>query len=208
MAAVHLAHAVGGDAMLGFISAVAFATILAVVSGLTLSGASAVSHDIYASVIRHGKVAGANEMRVSKITTVVLGIVAVLLGIAFEKINVAFMVGLAFAIAASSNFPVLLLAVYWRGLTTAGAVSGGGVGLAGAIVFTVLGPSVWVKVLGHAAPIFPLDPPTLLTMPLAFVVCIGVSLLDRSRRAERDRSGYAEQRARMMGGAALGAAAE
>jgi len=115
---------------------------------------------------------------------------------------------LVVGIAASSNFPVLLLAVYWRGLTTAGAVSGGGVGLAGAIVFTVLGPSVWVKVLGHAAPIFPLDPPTLLTMPLAFVVCIGVSLLDRSRRAERDRSGYAEQRARMMGGAPLGAAAE
>jgi cation/acetate symporter len=208
MAAVHLAHAVGGNLMLGFVAAVAFATILAVVAGLTLAGASAVSHDLYASVLRRGQANEATEVRISKLATLVLGLLAVGLGIAFRGQNIAYLVALVVGIAASSNFPVLLLAVYWRGLTTAGAVSGGGVGLAGAIVFTVLGPSVWVKVLGHAAPIFPLDPPTLLTMPLAFVVCIGVSLLDRSRRAERDRSGYAEQRARMMGGAALGAAAE
>ncbi len=120
MPAIHLAQAVGGDLMKGFIAAVAFATILAVVSGLTLSGASAVSHDLYASVFRHGRVDEATEVRVSRITTVILGIVAVLLGILFEKINVAFMVGLAFAIAASANFPVLLLSMLWKGLTTRG----------------------------------------------------------------------------------------
>src|SRR5208337_5546162 len=125
MPAIHLAQAVGGDLMKGFIAAVAFATILAVVSGLTLSGASAVSHDLYASVIRHGRVAEGAEIRVSKITTLVLGVLAVALGIAFQKINVAFMVGLAFAIAASANFPVLLLSMYWRGLTTWGAFVGG-----------------------------------------------------------------------------------
>ena len=125
MPAIHLAHAVGGDLMKGFIAAVAFATILAVVSGLTLSGASAVSHDLYASVFRHGRVDEAAEVRVSRITTVVLGIVAIVLGVVFEKINVAFMVGLAFAVAASANFPVLLLSMLWKGLTTRGAVIGG-----------------------------------------------------------------------------------
>lgn len=118
------------------------------------------------------------------------------------------MIGLVVGIAASSNFPLLLLAIYWRGLTTRGAVLGGCAGLLGSLVFTILGPSVWVKVLGHAAPIFPLDPPTLVTMPLAFAVCIGVSLLDHGPRAVRDRAGFEEQRNRMRGGAALPAAAE
>ncbi|HEX5394510.1 MAG TPA: cation acetate symporter, partial [Rhodocyclaceae bacterium] len=128
MAAIHLANAVGGNVFLGFISAVAFATILAVVSGLTLSGASAVSHDLYASVWRHGNVDSATEMRVSKMTTIGLGIIAVVLGIAFEKQNIAFMVSLAFAIAASANFPVLLLSILWRGVTTRGAFIGGFLG--------------------------------------------------------------------------------
>ncbi len=147
MAAVHLAHAVGGDLMKGFISAVAFATILAVVSGLTLAGASAVSHDLYASVFRKGHADERAELRVSKITTIVLGILAILLGILFEKINVAFMVGLAFAIAASANFPVLLLSMYWKGLTTRGAVIGGFLGLLSAVILTVLSPSIWEMVL-------------------------------------------------------------
>ena len=140
MPAIHLAQAVGGDLMKGFIAAVAFATILAVVSGLTLSGASAVSHDLYASVFRHGRVDEATEVRVSRITTVVLGIVAILLGILFEKINVAFMVGLAFAVAASANFPVLLLSMLWKGLTTRGAFIGGFVGLISAVVLTIVSP--------------------------------------------------------------------
>ena len=138
MAAIQLADAVGGNLLLGFISAVAFATILAVVAGLTLAGASAFSHDLYASVFRHGRVDQRTEMRVSRIATIVLGVLAIVLGIVFEKQNVAFMVGLAFAIAASSNFPVLFLSMFWRGLTTRGAVVGGWLGLIVAAVLTVL----------------------------------------------------------------------
>jgi cation/acetate symporter len=195
MAAIHLADAVGGSLLLGFISAVAFATILAVVAGLTLAGASAVSHDLYASVFRRGGegVAGpddAREVRVSKIATFVLGIVAVFLGIAFQTQNVAYMVSLAFAVACSSTFPVLLLSLYWRGLTTAGAVTGGAVGLVAAVLLTVIGPTVWVKILGNPAALFTIDPPTILTMPLAFVTCWVVSLLDRSQRAAIDRGNF------------------
>ncbi|WP_207802904.1 sodium:solute symporter family transporter [Roseicella frigidaeris] len=199
MAAVHLAHAVGGDLMLGFVAAVAFATILAVVAGLTLSGASAISHDLYASLLRRGRPVERTEVLVSRLAVLVLGLLAVGLGIAFRQQNVAYMIALVVGIAASSNFPLLLLAIYWRGLTTAGAVAGGLVGLASAILLTVIGPSVWVKVLGHAAPLFPLDPPTLVTMPLAFLTCVAVSLLDRSRRAAQDRAGFAAQSQRMAG---------
>lgn len=159
MAAVQLSHAVGGDLLLGFISAVAFATILAVVSGLTLAGASAISHDLYARVWMKGNVSEAKEVRVSKIATIMLGIVAMLLGIAFEQQNVAFMVGLAFAIAASANFPIILLSIYWRGMTTRGAVIGGSMGLGVAIILMVLGKTVWVNVLGFAHPVFPYEYP-------------------------------------------------
>ena len=209
MAAIHLSQAVGGPALLGFVSAVAFATILAVVAGLTLAGASAVSHDLYACVFRRGAsgnsgaTSAANsadkaadekrEVWVSKVATLALGVVAVLLGIAFQTQNVAYMVSLAFAVACSSTFPVLLLSLYWRGLTTAGAVAGGSAGLAAAVLLTVLGPTVWVKVLGHAAPLFTIDPPTILTMPLAFAVCWIVSVLDRSARATLDRNNFEHQ---------------
>jgi cation/acetate symporter len=118
MPVMHLAKALGGDLFLGFLSAVAFATILAVVSGLALAGASAISHDLYARVIRKGKATEKEEMRVSKIASLVLGVVAVVLGIMFEKQNVAFLVGLTFGIAASANFPILILSMYWKGLTT------------------------------------------------------------------------------------------
>jgi len=157
MAAIHLSHAVGGDVMMGFISAVAFATILAVVSGLALAGASAVSHDLYARVFRVTD--ERRELVVSRVATVALGVLAILLGLAFRTQNVAYMVGLAFAIAASASFPVLLLAMFWPGLTTRGAIAGGVTGLALAVLLTVIGPAIWVKVLGHAAPIFPYDPP-------------------------------------------------
>ena len=207
MAAVHLAHALGGNLMLGFVSAVAFATILAVVAGLTLSGSAAVSHDLYASIIKRGAVDERREVWVSKAATLVLGLLAVVLGIAFRTQNIAYLVGLVVGIAASSNFPLLVLAIYWRGLTTWGAVLGGSAGLLASIVLTVLGPAVWVKTLGYPASVFPLDPPTLVAMPLAFVVAIGVSLLDRSRRAAVDRAGFAEQQRRMAGGAVSGAPA-
>ncbi|CAI1056808.1 Acetate transporter ActP [Serratia liquefaciens] len=155
MAAVHLANAVGGNFFLGFISAVAFATILAVVAGLTLAGASAVSHDLYASVIKNGKATERDELRVSKITVVILGIVAIALGILFEKQNIAFMVGLAFSIAASCNFPIIILSMYWSRLTTRGAMIGGWLGLLTAVILMILGPTIWVQILGHEKPIYP-----------------------------------------------------
>jgi cation/acetate symporter len=195
MAAIHLADAVGGDVFLGFISAVAFATIVAVVAGLTLSGASAVSHDLYATVFRKG-VSSDKELLVSRITTVVLGLVAILLGIAFEKQNVAFMVSLAFALAASGNFPVLLLSLVWKGTTTRGAVVGGFLGVTVALVLTILSPVVWVTVLGNAEAIFPYSSPAVFSVPLAFATIWIVSLLDRSPRAAIDRGGFDEQQVR------------
>jgi cation/acetate symporter len=193
MAALHLAHAVGGDVLLGFISAVAFATIVAVVSGLTLAGASAVSHDLYAGVFRRGRVNDRQEMRISRVATIALGIVAIILGIAFEKQNIAFMVGLAFAVAASANFPVLFLSMYWQGLTTRGAVVGGYLGLISAVTLTVLSPAIWVKVLGNAAAIFPYDAPALFSMSLAFVGCWLVSVLDRSAAAKAEVANFEAQ---------------
>ena len=204
MAAVHLAHAIGGDLFLGFVSAVAFATILAVVAGLTLSGASAVSHDLYASVFRRGRADQAAELRVSRVTVVVLALVAIALGILFEKQNVAFMVSLAFAMAASANFPVLLLSLLWPGCTTRGVVAGGAVGLALALGLTILSPAIWVTVLGHAAAIFPYGSPALFSMPAALATIWLVSLADRSGRAAVDRAGYLAQRVRSETG--IGAA--
>ena len=200
MAAIWLADAVGGNLLLGFISAVAFATILAVVSGLTLAGASAVSHDIYASVLRRGRANDKTEMQVSKAATVVLGIVAIVLGIAFEKQNIAFMVGLAFAIAASSNFPVLLLSVVWKKLTTRGAVLGGFIGLIVAVTLTVLSPAIWVAVLGNKVAIFPYSNPALFSMPLAFFCCWLFSVTDSSERAKKDIAGFDAQYVRSQTG--------
>ncbi len=200
MAAVHLADAVGGNLFLGFISAVAFATILAVVAGLTLSGASAVSHDLYASVIKKGRASQQQEMRVSRLTTLALGVLAIVLGVAFENQNVAFMVGLAFALAASANFPILFLSMFWRGLTTRGAVWGGFAGLLGAAILILLGPTVWVKVLHHKEAIFPYGNPALFTIPLAFIVAWIVSKTDNSARAQIDRAAFDAQYVRSMTG--------
>jgi cation/acetate symporter len=196
MAAIHLANAVGGNVFLGFISAVAFATILAVVAGLTLSGASAVSHDLYATVFKKGKAASDKELRVSRITTVALGIVAVILGIAFEKQNIAFMVSLAFAIAASATFPVLFMSVLWKDCTTRGATIGGFLGLITAVGLTLVSKSVWVDVLGHKDAIFPYTSPALFSMTAGFVGIWLFSILDRSERARIDRAGYPAQKVR------------
>ncbi len=198
MAAVHLANAVGGNVFLGFISAVAFATILAVVAGLTLSGASAVSHDLYATVIKKGKADSAAELRVSKLTTIGLGIVAVVLGIAFEKQNIAFMVSLAFAIAASANFPVLLMSVLWKGCTTRGAVIGGFLGLVSSVALTVVSPAVWEATLGNpkGSALFPYTSPALFSMTIGFVGIWLFSILDSSARGQQDRAGFAAQQLR------------
>lgn len=193
MVAVHLASAVGGNLFLGFISAVAFATILAVVAGLTLAGASAVSHDLYACVIKKGKAREQDELKVTKITTLALGVVAILLGIAFEKQNIAFMVGLAFSIAASCNFPVLFLSMYWKGLTTRGALFGGILGLGTAVVLTILSPTVWVSILGNAQAIFPYEYPALFSMIVAFATTWFFSVTDQSQAASEERARFLPQ---------------
>ena len=201
MAAIHLSHAVGGNFFLGFISAVAFATILAVVSGLTLAGASAISHDLYANVFnRGGAVDEAKEMRVSKIATVVLGIVAIFLGIAFEQQNIAFVVGLAFAIAASANFPVLFLSMFWKNLTTRGAVIGGSLGLATAVLLVILGPIVWVAIFGFEEAIFPYKYPALFSVTVAFVSIWFFSITDKSERAQKEREAFEAQDIRSQTG--------
>jgi len=200
MIAMHLAMAVGGNLLLGFLAAVAFATILAVVSGLALAGASAISHDLYARVIKKGNVTEAQEIKVSKIASFGIGLVAVILGIAFEKQNIAFMAGLAFGIAAAGNFPVLFLSMYWKGLTTRGALAGGYGGLTAAVVLVVLSKSVWVTVLGYATPLFPYDQPALFAMPLAFLLAYVFSITDNTERAAKEREAFSDQWVRAQTG--------
>ncbi|MCG8380008.1 MAG: cation acetate symporter [Proteobacteria bacterium] len=200
MAAVHLSKAVGGEVFLGFISAVAFATILAVVSGLTLSGASAISHDLYASVIKHGRIQEGEEVLVSRISTVVLGIVAIFLGIIFEQQNVAYMVGLAFAIAASVNFPILFLSMYWQRLTTRGAFVGGSIGLITAVLCMIFGPTIWVDILGNAEPVFPYKHPALFSMSAAFISILVISKLDNSQTGKDEAVAFEDQYVRSQTG--------
>ncbi len=206
MPIMHLAKALGGDIFLGFLSAVAFATILAVVAGLALAGASAIAHDLYAGVFAKGRATEAAEMRVSKIATIGIGIVAIFLGIAFKDQNVAFLVALAFGVAASVNFPVLLLSIYWRGLTTRGALAGGIAGLISAVTMVVLSPAVWVKVLGNAQAIFPIDHPALFSMTAAFVVAFVVSKLDGSAQAAAEKAAFDDQEVRSETGIGIAAA--
>ncbi|MBX9634181.1 MAG: cation acetate symporter [Magnetospirillum sp.] len=204
MAAIHLSKAVGGDVFLGFISAVAFATILAVVSGLALAGASAVSHDLYARVIKKGQASEREEMLVGRMAVIVLGILAIVLGLLFENQNIAFMVSLAFGLAASVNFPVLFLSIFWSKLTTRGAFIGGFLGLFSAVAFVVLGPAVWVQVLGNKTPVFPYEHYALFSMTIAFTGIWFFSIIDNSERAKIDRAAFNHQRVRSETG--LGAA--
>jgi cation/acetate symporter len=203
MAAIHLSHIVGGNVFLGFISAVAFATILAVVAGLTLAGASAISHDIYACVI-NPNATEEQEIRVSKIAVITIGVIGVVLGIAFENQNIAFMVGLAFAIAASANFPILFLSIYWRGLTTRGAYIGGFIGLATAVILVVIGPIVWVQILGNEEALFPYKHPALFSVTIAFIAIWFFSKTDNSQRAKDEKELFEAQNIRANTG--IGAA--
>ncbi|SFT29239.1 cation/acetate symporter ActP [Methylobacterium sp. yr668] len=193
MVALHLADKLGGPLLLGFISAVAFATILAVVSGLTIAGASAASHDLYARVLRRGRASEQREVWVSKAAAVAISLAAMGLGILFENQNIAFMVGLVFAIAASANFPVILLSVAWRDLTTRGAVAGSLAGLLSSLLLVALSPGVWTATLGLGVAPFPFDNPALFSVPLAFVTSWAVSRLDRSAAAASVRAAYAAQ---------------
>ncbi len=196
MPAVYLSHAIGGDLFLGFIAAVAFATILAVVSGLTLAGASALSHDIYARVIMKGTATEKQEVWVSKMSVIGLGILAIFLGIAFEKQNVAYIVALTFSIAACTNFPILVLSIFWRGLTTRGAVLGGYTGIFGSIGLLIIGPTVWTKVLAMGPAIFPYDFPTFVVLPSVLIVAYIASVTDKSESGKKERAAYDAQMVR------------
>jgi cation/acetate symporter len=177
MAAPLLAEFLGGTPFLGFIAAVAFATILAVVAGLALAGASALSHDLWVNVVRRGQSTGQEELKVARGATVILGVAAILLGIKFKGQNVAFMVSLAFAIAASGNFPALLLSIFWRRLTTAGAVASMLTGTLGTLILIWMSPTIQMDVLHRTTATFPLKNPALVTVPLSFLVGVVVSLL-------------------------------
>ncbi len=180
-------------AFLGFISAVAFATILAVVAGLTLSGAAAISHDLWVNVVRRGRSDSAEELVVARLATVALGIVAVVLGISFKGQNVAFMVALAFAIAASANFPALVLAIFWRGLTTRGAVASMATGSLTTLGLIGLSPTVQIDILGGTDAWFPLRNPALITIPLSFAVAFAVSKLAPEPESARGHDALAQQ---------------
>jgi cation/acetate symporter len=204
MPVMHLAKAVGGDVFLGFMSAVAFATILAVVSGLALAGASAISHDLYARVIKKGTATSAQEMTVTKYATVAIGLIAIVLGILFKDQNVAFLVALTFGVAASVNFPILILSMYWKGLTTRGALWGGVTGLVSSVGLVILSPAVWVKVMGNPVAIFPYDHPAIISMTAAFLVTWAFSVTDKSARAKKEIEAFENQYIRAQTG--LGAA--
>ena len=195
MASIHLSHMLGGNAFLGFISAVAFATILAVVSGLTLAGASAISHDLYSNVI-NPNATDEQVVKISKITVIVVGIVGVILGIAFEQQNIAYMVGLAFGIAASANFPILFLSIYWQGLTTRGAFLGGLCGLITAITLVIIGPIVWVQILGNEQALFPYKHPALFSVTVAFIAIWFFSKVDNSQRGRDEKELFRAQKVR------------
>ncbi len=207
MAAIHLSRIVGGDLFFGFMSAVAFSTILAVVAGLTLAGATAVSHDLYANVFRHGRASEADEVRVSRLTAIGIGLVTIALGILFEKQNIAYLVSLALVVSASANFPTLFLCLFWRGLTTRGAIAGGYLGLTSAIGLMILGPTVWVGMLGNSEPVFPYLYPGLFSITLAFAAAWLFSVTDRSERASREREAFEEQYVRAETGLGSEAAA-
>lgn len=178
MAALLLAEATGGTGFLGFIAAVAFATILAVVAGLTLSGAAALSHDLWANVVRDGKKQSPSEnLLVARIATVLLSLVAIALGLVFKGQNVAFMVGLAFAIAASSNLPALVLSMAWKRCSTAGCLASMLTGAVSSVVFIYFSPTIQIDVLGNTDALFPLKNPGLVTIPLSVLTGVIVSLM-------------------------------
>ena len=177
MAAPLLAEVVGGTPFLGFIAAVAFATILAVVAGLTLSGAATLSHDLWVNVVRGEHADEREQLVVARVATVILAGLSILLGITFKGQNVAYMVGLAFAIAASANFPALVLSIFWKRMTTAGAQASMLIGTVSTLTLIYLSPTIQIDVLKHAEAWFPLRNPGIVTIPLSFITAIAVSLV-------------------------------
>ncbi|TGM96986.1 sodium:solute symporter family transporter [Leptospira yasudae] len=168
MAAALLAELLGGTMLMGFIAAVAFATILAVVAGLTLAAASTISHDIYVNVVKGGKATEGEEVGLAKKATIAFGILSILFGILFKDQNVAFLVGLAFAVAASGNFPALFLSIVWKNFSTVGGVVSILTGSVSAVLLIILSPTIWVDVFGFEKAIFPLKNPAVVSMTLSF----------------------------------------
>ena len=193
MVALHLAKTVGGEILLGYLSAVTFATILAVVAGLTLAGSAAIAHDLLGAVGKSNDNESRSQLFVTRASALAIGLLALGLGIVFESQNIAVVTTLALAIAASVNFPMLLLAMYWRNLTSSGCLIGGGITLAICVVLIVLGDGVWVQILKNEKAVFPLVYPTLITMPTGFVLIAFFSMLDKSGSAQRERERYARQ---------------
>ena len=188
MSAPLLAQALGGEVFFAFISAVAFATILAVVAGLTISATTSFAHDFYTNVLHRGSERSpGEEVRVARITAFVIGAVAIFLAIQLQTINVAFLVGLAFAVAASANLPVIVLSIFWRRFNTTGAVMGLAIGLLSSILLIVISPSVMGvdgKSLIHHQPLFPLKNPGIVSIPLGFLAAWLGSLLTHEPTAE------------------------
>jgi len=173
MAAPLLAEALGGDLLLAFVAAVAFATILAVVSGLVLSGASAFAHDIYGQIIKKGKATDKQQMYAARYASIAVSIFSILLALAAQNLNVAFLVSLAFCIGASANLPVILYTVYWKRFNTSGAITAMLTGVISALILVAVSPNVFSPEPGAAIfvgdPIFPLTNPAILSVPLGFL---------------------------------------
>ncbi len=193
MVVLHVTHFLGGDLLLGFIAAVTFATILAVVSGLTISAAATIAHDLYAGTFAKREVSEKKKMQVSKLAVVGTGLVAIILGIVFEHQNVVFVSNLAMAIAASANAPVLIMAMYWRGLTTRGAMAGILVGLFSSVLLILVGPQVMVDLMGMEKALFPYTYPTIVSVPLAFLSIWYFSFSDKSESAAREKLAFNAQ---------------
>jgi len=193
MVAIHLAKVLGGDILMGFMSAVAFATILAVVAGLIVAVSAAVAHDVYAELICKGKPDQDKELKLTRVAAVIFCLIGMGVSILFQNQNVAFIATMSLVIAASVNFPILILAMFWRGFTTRGAVVGGIVGFVSSVGLIILGPKVWVSIIGAEVAIFPYDYPALFTMVAAFLTMYFVSKLDKSAAAQEDKAKFDAQ---------------
>jgi cation/acetate symporter len=193
LAAPLLAGKLGGDIFLSFVAAIAFATILAVVAGLTMASSSAFAHDVWLNIIKGGRGGEHEQVKIARITAAVIGVLAIALAIALKTLNVAFLVGLAFAVAASANVPAIILTLYWRKFNRWGTISGIVVGLVSALVLIALGPAVMgvdaatvvVRHLIQAPPVFPLDNPAIVSVPIGFAAAILGALATQDRTAEK-----------------------
>ncbi|MEI4771599.1 sodium/solute symporter [Psychrobacillus sp. FJAT-51614] len=191
MAAPLLAQALGGDILMSFVSAVAFATILAVVAGLVLSGASAFAHDLYGQIFKKGKVTEKEQMKAARLASVGVSVISIILALGAQNMNVAFLVSLAFCIAASANLPVIIYTIYWKNFNTTGALTAIVTGLVVALILVALSPNLWAvngSMTFTGEPLFPLTNPAIISVPAGFIGGWIGSLIG----ARADQKKYAE----------------